>query len=466
MGNEECTVQRQSRPALHAPLRFLVGVVVALILAESWYVQWCVVPSGSMAETLLGVHGHAECPDCGQPFDYGTDVGDVEGRQLVCPNCGYVERISDAPPELSGDRLLVHKAAFDFRPPRRWEVVAFRSPQRAGELVVKRVVGLPGETIEIRGGDVFANGTIQRKTLAEQLALAIRVHDNRYRPKPPTGLRPRWEADQQPTRWQALDDRFQISGTTGHGEGEASPPDWLTYHHTRRIPGQTNESEESPVSDGYGYNQTQPVRDSHEMRDLLLTCQFRCGEYGRLLLLATDGETQFLVRFSPSRQAAELLRDGQPAATAPLALATGEDHRLAMSLVDRQYLLAIDGQPTFGLPFEGHAAEPASTRPFAIGSQGLGLEVWDLEVFRDVYYTEPPLPPTRTGGLGVRLAPDEYYVLGDNSPQSLDSRYPGRAVPAKLLVGKPLIVYFPSRLWTCAGMRIQVPDLSRIRYIR
>ena len=47
-------------------------------------------------------------------------------------------------------------------------MVAFRSQSKAGEIAVKRVVGLPGETIEIRDGDIYADGRIQRKTLAQQ----------------------------------------------------------------------------------------------------------------------------------------------------------------------------------------------------------------------------------------------------------------------------------------------------------
>ena len=42
----------------------------------------------------------------------------------------------------------------------------------------------------------------------------------------------------------------------------------------------------------------------------------------------------------------------------------------------------------------------------------------------------------------------------------------GTAVPAKLLVGKPLIVHFPARHVELGGWSFQVPDPTKIRYIR
>ena len=57
---------------------------------------------------------------------------------------------------------------------------------------MKRIVGLPGESVQIRDGDVYIDGEIQRKTLAEQKRLAVLVHDADYSPRlskdvPPSG---------------------------------------------------------------------------------------------------------------------------------------------------------------------------------------------------------------------------------------------------------------------------------------
>jgi signal peptidase I len=57
----------------------------------------------------------------------------------------------------SGDLVLTEKVSYWFRGPRRWEVVTFRSSD--GVQVMKRVVGLPGEHVQIRrGGQIVIDG--------------------------------------------------------------------------------------------------------------------------------------------------------------------------------------------------------------------------------------------------------------------------------------------------------------------
>jgi len=48
----------------------------------------------------------------------------------------------------------VDEVSFRFRPPQRGEVVVFRFPRRTSEFYIKRLIGLPGETVEIAGGKV------------------------------------------------------------------------------------------------------------------------------------------------------------------------------------------------------------------------------------------------------------------------------------------------------------------------
>lgn len=61
------------------------------------------------------------------------------------------------------DRLVVNKVAYHFREPRRFEIVVFR--QVEGGLyggkndLIKRVIGLPGDTIELKEGIVYVNGS-------------------------------------------------------------------------------------------------------------------------------------------------------------------------------------------------------------------------------------------------------------------------------------------------------------------
>ena len=61
------------------------------------------------------------------------------------------------------DRILVNQLTYDVRDPQRTDVVVFKTPKAAHlnlEHLVKRIVGLPGDTIEGRDGHVLINGRI------------------------------------------------------------------------------------------------------------------------------------------------------------------------------------------------------------------------------------------------------------------------------------------------------------------
>jgi len=343
---------------------------------------------------------------------------------------------------------------------------------------VKRVVGLPGERIEIREGDIYVDGQIQRKDLAWQRAMAVPVHFENQRPSLAPALPPRWRGK----AWGAAGDRFAHPATSSK-----DPIDWLIYHHQRRDLSRPGEVREGPVTDDSSYNQ-HPRRgdDRHAMSDLLLSCQIVeiFGRGGRLILRASDGRAEFRVNIDPQRKWYEVLYSHPPqplqsdaafrgrpvpGASGPLPPWTSS-LPVELSLVDQQFILAFNRTVAVSWPYDPPKdSSGPPTQPFAVGSQGLGVVVRDLRVYRDVYYTRPPSVRNPWGiGQPVTLGGEEYFVLGDNSPASEDSRtwdlQP--AVHADLLIGKPLLVHLPSRCVRVAGRQFQVPDLGGIRYIR
>ena len=59
----------------------------------------------------------------------------------------------------SGQRLLISKVVYKFHEPERGDIIVFPNPNNPDEDYIKRIIGLPGETIEIKGGVVYINGS-------------------------------------------------------------------------------------------------------------------------------------------------------------------------------------------------------------------------------------------------------------------------------------------------------------------
>ena len=247
----------------------LEQVLVAFILAfifRAFVLEAFVIPTGSMAPTLLGAHMRLTCPDCGWHFqvNYPTDGVNQSAPAYApqvyairCPNCAYrFPRFNEDDPENDatrpavsyGDRILVLKHAYLLEDPQRWHVVVFKNPSRSGDLYaglpewstepyqqnyIKRLIGLPGETLMLVDGDVYvtrankplseltpADFRIARKTAVAQSALwrAVYVDDFRPqgRPRSYTNSRqapftdPDWQLPWQLSAgsgWEIVDDR-------------------------------------------------------------------------------------------------------------------------------------------------------------------------------------------------------------------------------------------------------------------
>ncbi len=62
---------------------------------------------------------------------------------------------------MPGDRLIGNRLAYLKDDPMRGDIIIFKYPDNEEELYVKRIVGLPGETVEIRQGEIYINGSEQ-----------------------------------------------------------------------------------------------------------------------------------------------------------------------------------------------------------------------------------------------------------------------------------------------------------------
>jgi len=64
------------------------------------------------------------------------------------------------PTLVNGERLVVNKFLYRFRAPERGEIIVFRYPRDPSRDFIKRVIAVPGDTVEIKEGRVFVNGQL------------------------------------------------------------------------------------------------------------------------------------------------------------------------------------------------------------------------------------------------------------------------------------------------------------------
>ncbi len=537
---------RPEPPAKEGYRDTVEAVVVAFILAlvfRGFQAQAFVIPTGSMAPTLMGRHKEVACPQCG--FVYAVNASEeVEPRAYprdvasgLCVNCRYQDRSLEEKPSFKGDRILVMMFPYDVpflpmsRPPERWDVVVFRYPEEPEVSYIKRLVGLPGETIRIAHGDIYVKPpggsqfALARKPLIHQSSMQINVYDDRYHPRALADL-PEW------TRWQSGSGWSAPAPTESRYRAEASGESWseLRYRHLVPDPEQWDavlNGRELPrpprstlVTDFYSYNTNLQARysdlvaESHYDQESAWMQPHWVGD----LTLDSTVEVKQVMPGGSIRW--ELVKAGVPhrctidLTTGDATFTRGEEvvgqagtpvkgagrYHVEFANVDDHMTLVVDGRAVneHGFTYDTGEANPIPTaqdlEPAALSVRDATVEAGDLVLKRDIYYTQYPgrfdydvvwddrrprnptelfdflSDPSRFSALGrlryhdYEVGQDRFFMLGDNSPRSKDSRgwgtddqkdpATGRGwddtterkaweVPRHYLTGKAFFIYWP-----------------------
>ena len=409
-----------------------VAIAALVLIARTFFVQGLLAKvetsSGSMAPWLIGPHGEAQCDVCQMPF--AVDALDPPDREkLDCPNCGGRTAQRRSTEVAPGEQVLIDRSAYSNDRPQRWQVVVFRCPDEPGTLCTKRVVGLPGESIEIRDGDIYINGHIARKSFAEQQDTAIVLHDSRWRAPAAGESQSGWTSEPKSDGWTRSPGLFSYPARDTASTDQSAT---LHFHSFRR-------GRPSPLLDDYAYNQN-VTRPLNTITDVLLEFNLAMRRSGSLRISADTHDQRYEVVFSnDGNPMVTLTRDGQPIDSFRCSNNFAEPAHIVCSLFDRQLLLAIDGETIFQTPFNPPTGKHHLNQSPAISieANSIDVELKNLRLQRDIFYTQPR---TARWGFGepYQLGPNEYFVLGDNSPISLDSRQwesPGLA--SKSIVGQP-----------------------------
>jgi hypothetical protein len=438
------TVVAPPSTALLRVQAIVVGVLLVLVVLAATRL-WLIVglartvriEGASMAPAWVGGHFRVTCDDCGLVFRCDAEHSPASGV-ATCPNCGFKDVPLRDKNLVPGQQVVVDRWPLMVREPRRGEVVAAKDPQKPSELVVKRVAGLPGERLAIRGGDLLANGRLVQKSLRELNAVRVLVHDSRHVPQLTVGLPDRWQSKQEGTGWHHAPGgyRYEPPATLA----EAGKPtgarsfDWLEYHHWRMYDAHSR-TKPSVVFDIDSYNRDN--RNQNAVPDVLLTCRMRMGRTGRLALAATDGGQRFEVVIDPATGSVELLVAGLVVARDELGSVWSSRRgvRVEFGLCDQQVLLSVASREVFRHAYTlPNGPRGETLHPLAIGAEELPLDVTDLVVWRDLYYLHPS-GSASPWEADAPLAADAFALLGDNTSISTDSRAWTSGIPAGDILG-------------------------------
>lgn len=416
-------------------LRELVFAAVLYLILRHFAVEAFVIPTGSMAPTLYGNNFRTACERCDYPFAVGLREGDrpsgLTTYPVQCPSCAV--QGADRPTKVTdGNKILVNKLLYKLRRPRRWEVVVFRWPEGPDQAFIKRLVGLPGETLRVLDGDIYADGKLQRKPDELMDELWLPFLDARYAYDGAT-------ADQ----WRPAPG-WDLSDRTGRRLVATSPgPAWL--EHARLIKDETSYNADrggglDPVSDvrvaatvspGAGATAVKLViREAWHDATREVVATFPVGAGPGTFTLEAGGK---------------LL--GQ--ATRP-ALQAGRAARVTLAYHDDRARLLVDGATVVAA--DDDAATPSvddDEAPTRLGARTVRVLLGavgpvafvDPRLDRDIHYTRPG-GRHDPGIRAVKVPDDGFFCMGDNSASSSDSRNWGFVREGHLL-GRAFFVWWP-----------------------
>lgn len=486
----------------------LVAFVIAMTF-RGFFVEGFVIPTGSMAPTLMGAHLRFRSPETG--YEFPIDAGPVvESARAVAagvaparlwriydPMLGFAGPVASeataalAPQARMGDRVLVLKFLYPFSEPGRWDVVVFKNPtDPVGDTqnYIKRLVGLPDEELLLADGDVFAGppGTeveeleVQRKPEHIQRAVWQPVHDSDFIPVNPARLAQEWRRPYDGPPWRGEGWDFGGDRVWRRGKSDPSVLEW--------------DWDALPIDDRVAYNMFRPVQPFYPVSDLRVAAAVEADAPRDLVTSLGLGARSHLFLFEIAGGTARLsIRHvEEDPASAPLlsrefAIDLPESGAFDLEFwhVDQAMSVWIDGGEVARLEYEWGPIERLDAALFARTLEqyerdpvtaipapprlewrfsGSPLAMRRVRVDRDLYYRPmrmqgPDLGPDGRElpdlGFGCDprapavLGPDQFLMLGDNSAASRDSRVWGFPHPlAAIRTGEdaPFVVPRPLML--------------------
>ena len=464
------------------------SILIAFILAfifRAFVVEAFVIPTGSMAPTLLGAHARFTCDDCGYEFEANFSSPGGEDQNIAaqvdhskfptpqrgvarsdlhvdCPNCAHVvhdpnDGGNKPVPIHYGDRILVLKYAYLFQEPARWDVVVFKSPDEPTPPgspyyttnFIKRLVGRPNETLMILDGDVYVSPTAPQPP-ASGSDEPILPNDFKVQSKPRHVQEALWrivcDGDFVPRQrawqpWIVEDGAGWDIGTPDNRKRVFTFDGASGATGTIRFDNDFNNRR--AFTDFLAYAQHDSGKNN--VSDIKLSALYhRTQGEGPLRLRLTKRDDTFTAELTPGvitlyrkrggisgpddvgeRIAFADKIGGLAGGAGPVRVEfQNVDHVVTVRVGDVD-VLSKSYDPDVAALRDAYAAGRNLPKPeVRITASEQACKLSHVSLWRDVYYTtDGPQIRWAKPGEPIRLGAHEYFVLGDNTVISKDARY-------------------------------------------
>ncbi len=335
-----------------------------------------------------------------------------------------------------GDRILVNRLT---KTPKRGEIVVFDGWGTERKNYVKRCMGLPGDRLRIREGDIYLSGRLMRKRdrFYEEMLFPWWTLRGEWR-------RARTDAeDDQELAIEEFRDRLTDLFTSATGR-------WL-LHTDGTFEGTPTEGDSGrgegilrliePVDDRTYDELTGEDRDGFpEVPDARFSLTVRPVDAdSKITVRLARGSVWVDAILSASDGSIELRVDDEQVFRIEGRIKPGEDYDVRLAYVDRIIRLDVDDvHAESEQPQPEYPRRQAPSGNFEVRITGGGARARITRIERDVHWTSDYDDDEWV------LGPDDFFMLGDNSSNSQDSREK-QAVHRSRLVGKPVMIVWPPK---------------------
>ena len=206
-------------------------------------------------------------------------------------------------------------------------------------------------------------------------------------------------------------------------------------------------SYQRPIDDWTAYNAFTNAGGSELVRDSRALCALDCPAGARAgVRLITDGDV-FEVRFDPAAGRVEALRNDAPFAQARCPAGAGK-RLLDVGRADERLIVYVDDALVLAKPFSSARETTTISRVQLLADAG-PVTFRRVRLYRDLHYLRHIRRPERYRRkfgnqiFPFTVAPGHYFAMGDNAPNSTDSRVWG-SIPQGHMVGRAFCVFWPA----------------------